>query len=51
MSDPYAARVALSIFLSLTALVVALTWHSSDVALVFAISMGVAAVFTCPSPP
>lgn len=51
MADP--ARIALSIFLALafTALVVALMLPPHPVAWVLALSLGVVAVLTCPSPP
>lgn len=51
MSDPYAQQVALSMLLAVVALVVALMWHSSPAALVFAGLLGLAAILACPSPP
>jgi hypothetical protein len=49
MGDP--AQMALSIFLAVTALVVALLLPPHPVAWAAALSLGVVAVLTCPSPP
>ena len=48
---PDAGRVALSILLSFTALVVALLLPPHPVAWAGVLSLGVVAVLTCPSPP
>ena len=51
MGDPYAARVALSLLLGLTALAIALAFGPNLGAFGFALLVGLVAVLTCPSPP
>ena len=51
MGPSYAARVALSIQLALTALVVVLLLPTHPVIWAVALSLGVVAVLICPSPP
>ena len=51
MADTYAARVALSILLAVTALVVALLLPPHPVIWAPALLLGVVAVLICPSPP
>jgi len=49
--SPFAAQVALSILLGFAALVVALVLPPHPVVWASALSLGVVAVITCPSPP
>jgi len=51
MGDHHVARVATATFLAVTALVVALMLPPHPVVWVAALSLGLAAVLTCPSPP
>jgi len=50
VDNPWAIRIACSMFMAIASLVVVFTFGTGPLATTFALLMALAAIFTCPSP-